>query len=411
MGQDGRAELAARIRELRGDKSQAALAAAILHDRTAISRAETDTEVPSPALCEKLDAYYRTGGELGRRRQTLVGGQLTEVSPTDRRDLLAGLVASAGELTVRIRTGRTTPGRSDLLLLQHTIRTVTDTYGATPHSALTPVVGRHWRLAEGIVADAWKSDRLRPAFRVAAGQLAYLLCRLFFNTGDTAGSATFLELAEEHAVGTGDPALSSAVTGMWSTLHFYAGDYREAAAVAVDGRRWGYSYDTAVLAAYEARALGALGDDTGAMRALELMERSPIPSAPEPSCEPYGTAWGMLIAGGTLARLGRHEEALPITAGSVAAYDTRSDAPYEMHANALLAHSRALLGADIAAAADTVSRALDMVADRPTYSVWARAGELASVMAPHRSVQAVAELRGRLREAPAMLALTAGQMS
>ncbi|WP_157735043.1 hypothetical protein [Pseudofrankia inefficax] len=334
-----------------------------------------------------------------------------EVDPTNRRDLLAGLIASAGEITVRIRTGRTAPGRGDLLLLQHAIRTVTETYGVTPHAALLPVVGQHWHLAEGIVADAWKSDRLRPAFRVAAGQLAYLLSRLTFNMGDPAGSATFLELAEEHAVGTSDPALSSAVTTMWSTLHFYAGDYREAAVVAAEGRRWGYSYDTATLAAYEARALGALGNETGAMRALELMDRSPNPAVPEPSGEPYTAAWGQLIAGGTLARLGRHDEALPITAASVAAYEGRPDASYEMHANALLAHARALLSADVPAAADAASQALDLVAGRPTYTVWARAGELAGIMAPHRSVQAVTELHGRMHDAPAMLALTAGPAS
>lgn len=119
---------------------------------------------------------------------------------------------------------------------------------------------------------------------------------------------------------------------------------------------------------------------------------------PEPGGDPFTDEYGLLISGGTLARLGRHKEALPITAASVEKYSAQENPPYESYGNAYLAHARALLGADPAEAARATMCALDVIDGRPTHTVLHRADELCRLMGPYSGVGAVSALRERLTE-------------
>ncbi len=123
--------------------------------------------------------------------------------------------------------------------------------------------------------------------------------------------------------------------------------------------------------------LGALRDPK-ALAALDLMDKAPPPTGPaEPGEEPFTDEYGLLIRGGTLARLGRHRDALPITKTSVARYQAQPNPSYESYGNACVAHARALLGLDVAEAATVTMRALDIIDTTPTHTVVQRAEELA----------------------------------
>ncbi|MBL7486531.1 hypothetical protein I6A60_40455 [Frankia sp. AgB1.9] len=367
----------------------------------------------SIALAEKLDSALKADGKIIAARRIAYQEQAElrarrgaatpadsegseEGDETNRREALAALAAGASALTLRIGTSSRGPGRADLFAAKRTVADLAARYPTTPHDALLPEVGRHWRAAEAVLADGWRSDRYRGEFQVVAGQLTCLLSRLAFNMGDHDESAQFLDLMERHVEASGDPGLGAAAAGMWSSLFFYQGDYLEALRAAQDGHRWRYKYDEARLFGYEARALGALGDPA-ALEALDMMERSLGPvSVAEAGGEPFTEEYARSVRGHSLARLGRLGEALEITTTAIAEYDLQGQAPYESHGNAYLSHAMALLGLDVEESARATLRALDIIDGRPTHTVLQRAGELAGQMGRYQGVAVVKELHGRL---------------
>lgn len=327
-------------------------------------------------------------------------GNLEEVVGTNRRETLGALAANASSLAIHIRTGLAGSPRMELFTMKEVVADLAARYSTTPHQHMLPKVARHWHAAETILADGWRSDRYRSEFQVVAGQLAFLLSRLAFNMGDYPRSVQLLSLVEAHADAADDRPLGAAVSTMWSSLHFYQGDHRQALRTAREGHRFACRYHEAELYAYEARALGALGDPE-ALTVLDLMDEAPRPTGvAEPGGEPFTDEYGLLIRGGTFARLGRYRDALPITEASVARYEAQPNPPYESYGNACLAHARALLGVDVAEAATVTMRALDIIDTTPTHTVTQRARELAGLMSRNRNVGTVSELFERLASTP-----------
>ena len=418
MGLEGRrARLVARRQEM--GFSQDGLARRLKVNKTTVNRWESGATEPQPAqrraLAKALDV---TDAEV-RRLLGLPPNELAlvreapartfdgtppndgvEAGATNRREALGGMAVTAATLARRVRAAPIGPSRVDLFQKQTTIADLATRYGRTPHAELLPQVAQEWQSVEELLADGWRSDQYRHGFQVVGGHLTLLLARLAFNMGEFGQAAGFLDLVEAHTEATRDPSLGAGTASMWSGIFYYAGDYRAAAEVAQAGHRWHYSYQEAELHAFEARALGRLGDKS-ALAVLDRMDRAPRPSDPEPGGNPFTDEFSLLIRGSTLTSLGQSKEAVEYTASSLNEYAQVEHPPYESYAQAYITHAWALKGMDASASAKATMSALSVIDGKPTHTVLFRAEELSAELTAHANTPAAKDLRDRLRGIPA----------
>ncbi len=388
----GPAGLGRRIRQLRGRMSQDVLGRRIGFHRTRISKAENG-ELPSADLCTALDAYWCTGGELLDWYTRLDdSGEAT----TNRREMFelsaAGLIAAE---TYRRRT-RIGPDALTLAELADAIDQHAAVFTTAPHDALAPRVFHTWTSAESLL-DAGAKARAHAKLTAIAGYAAYMLSRLAFNLGDQAASRRFVTQAGDHADQVDDPVLTASVAAMSSTLAFYS--HQHIAAVEFARRAPDHPYTRARLAAYEARALAALGDGDGTRAALDRMRRGVVDVAPRPGSSPFGAANAEWFRAGLLARLGGGSEAEPFARAAVDAFDRGQAVGFEDHGHALLVLATTLVcrdQPDPAEAAMLGRRAVAILSASPTHTLLGRAGRLADDLAVHRAVPEVADFRDEL---------------
>jgi hypothetical protein len=267
----------------------------------------------------------------------------------------------------------------------------------SPHAQLAPSVYRTWHLAESVLQRR-VSLRSRRRLTIAAGGSSYLLGRLAFNLGDRVTSRRFVALTARHADDAEDPFLSASAAELRSTLAFYAHDYEQAARQAAEGvSRWPHPYVVARLAAYEARARAALGDESGTRQALDRMRRAAVDSPVRPGASPFGPDLAESFLGGVLARVGLGDEAEPFARGVV---DRAHGLGFEDAGHALLSLAAALTAKarpDPEQAAHVASLAVASLQSRPTSSVAAKASEVAGRLSTWAtSVSAVRDLRDEL---------------
>ncbi|WP_322762943.1 helix-turn-helix transcriptional regulator [Frankia sp. Cr2] len=408
--------LADRIRELRlaTGLSQKRLGDKIGFDRAYTCQAESGRNVPSENLVAAIDTALAAGGELlklrdeARREQQARRYGLRKAADTDRREVFE--LAAAGILAADTYRQWAATGPDPLTVAE--VEDQVDQYAAlfttTAHDVLAPKVFDTWRQAEGRLREA---TRLRAHRRltVAAGSCAYMLSRLGFNMGDTTTSRRFLTLAGDHAEDAEEPVLAASVAEMESTLAFYGGRYEEAVAVAVAAaQRFPHPYTAARLAAYEARAHAALGDDRSTREALTRMHRDAAGLRPRPGMSPFGPDLAEVFAGGVLARVGAGEEAEPIARAGLA---QAHGLGFEDQGHALLSLAAALANRDRPIpdeAAAVAGRAVALLADRPTSSVAVKAREVAAGLTPWQNLPAVRDYRDQVRALPGRLAAPIG---
>ncbi len=394
----GAAALGRRIRSLRGRMSQDTLSRRIGFHRTRISKAENG-ELPSADLCAALDDYWRTGGEIAAwqaRLEAARDGDGDGAAGTDRRQVFefsaAGLIAAD---TYR-RRARRNPDVLTLTELDDELDGHAAVFTTTPHSILAPRVYRTWQSAERLL-DAGAKTRAQAKLTQIAGYSAYMLSRLAFNLGDQAASRRFVTQAGDHSDQIDDPVLTASMAAMSSTLAFYGHQYAEAVEAAC--RAPDHPYTRARLAAYEARALAALGDPAGTREALERMRRAVIDVPARPGSSPFGPATAESFTAGVLARLGAGDEAEPIARGAVDAFERGRAVGFEDHGHAVMVLATALVRRprpDTAEAARLGMRALAILAASPTQTLISRAGRLAADLAGQAPLPEVVDFRERL---------------
>ncbi|EIV96573.1 helix-turn-helix transcriptional regulator [Frankia sp. QA3] len=392
----GAAALGRRIRTRRGRMSQDTLSRRIGFHRTRISKAENG-DLPSADLCAALDDYWQTGGELVAWQARL------EAAPdgdgeagTDRRQVFefsaAGLIAAD---TYRRRT-RLNPDALTLAELGDAVDGHAAVFTTTPHAILAPRVYRTWQSAERLL-DAGAKTRAQAKLTQIAGYSAYMLSRLAFNLGDQAASRRFVTQAGDHADQIDDPVLAASMAAMSSTLAFYGNQYAEAAEIA--RRAPDHPYTRARLAAYEARALAALGDPIGTREALDRMRRAVIDVPARPGSSPFGPATAESFTAGVLARLGAGDEAEPTARAAVDAFDRGRAVGFEDHGHAVMVLATTLVRRERPEAVEAARlgmRALAILAASPTHTLISRAGRLATDLAGHGSLPEVVDFRERL---------------
>ncbi|WP_462187760.1 hypothetical protein [Frankia sp. CcWB2] len=356
-----------------------------------------------------MEEVAGTGTAVDAEQQTAEEEMVT----TDRRQVFE--FAAAGLVAAETYRQWTTSGPDVLTLdeIDDSINNHAAAFTIEPHHQLAPKVWRTWESAHTLLRSGGARARSQVQLTVAAGYASYMLCRLAFNLGDTVTARRFVRLAGEHAEQTNDVVLAASVGEMLSTLAFYGRRYREAATAAqrtaavADG-----PYTRARMAAYEARALGALGDVGGTRAALNRMRTSVTDLPLQPGCSPFGQATAAMFEAGVLARIGAGIEAEPIARRAVVAYETDRATGYEDYGNALLAIAWSLTNRERPAvdeAATVAGRAVALLDASPTASVSARVVEVAAGFGSYPAVEPVRDFWDRWKARP-RLALTGGHV-
>ncbi|ABD12407.1 hypothetical protein ThrDRAFT_02397 [Frankia casuarinae] len=324
-----------------------------------------------------------------------------EVRGTDRRTFFELTAALAAD-TYR-RRARLGPDALTLASLDGAVDRHAAAFTSTPHDALAPEVFRTWQSAEKHIESGVKPRAHAKLTRVA-GLSAYMLARLAFNMGDQDASQQLVIQARDHAEQIDDDVLTASVAAMDSTLCFYRQQYDEAAKIVRKaGAVADHPYTRARLFAYEARAYAAFGDPTATREALARMNAAVIETQPRPGSSPFGRANADWFTAGLLARLGAGTEAEPLARQAVEAFDSGRATGFEDHGHALMVLATTLLRRerpDPAEAAMLGSRALELVADRPTHTVVTRACRLVNDLSGYGSVPEVTSFREQLTTAP-----------
>jgi transcriptional regulator with XRE-family HTH domain len=405
------------LRDLRAatGQSQETLARAAHCSQGTVSHAEGGHSVPEDKIAASIDKELGAEGRYLEavqreriRRQleqigvpqpdapTIKNGQ--KVSRTDRRAFLAATALAAAMVSRQIAGSDPDPLTLDDM--EADVHGITAGYLTTPHAELEPRVAAGWQSADNLL-----STRLTLAARrrvtTVAGQYAYYLGRLGFNTGNDSVARTFSVLASQYANDVGDPLLIGAVAGLRSSLAYYAGQYSKAADLAAAGRAAGHPASHGRLAAFESRALAAGGHRDTAEAALVAMRNAPTSTVPT-----LGDAWndheGDAFVGVAYSRLGDGVTAEGYVRATLARIDTAT-AGAEYVGNMLTALAQAMLQRERAEpeeAARLGGQALDILTDYPTRTVAQRATEIAGNLARFPELAATVEYRERLESVP-----------
>ena len=296
--------------------------------------------LPHPASCRVLEAMFGTaaadllappggpGEDEASHEEELTPGRSggddetvthdEEVSPMDRRDLLAtGLLLTTtatalGPVDQAARISRAmaaaVPDPLTLAQLQHGIHQLTTRYALTPHAELVAPVEHAWTTAEALL-DTRVTGPNRTDLELIAGRYAFYRGRLAVDQGDDRTALTFLVLAGQHAEAAGDTLLAGSVAVIRAMIAFFAGEFTTAAAIAHKAQLGAHPYVVPVLASSLARALAQIGDADGALNALRTMHDAVWTGPQLPGCEPGDEEayWAFSVV--VLGYLGRGDEA------------------------------------------------------------------------------------------------------
>lgn len=427
-GQDGdpKARVGAEVRRLRqaAKLTQNRLVArvqlrAAAVDQPAISNLERGRAVPSAQIMQVIDEVLGADGriiEMGERarspRHTEPGAKEEN---TDRRGALklGGLAlaaATAADVSRRIASAGADPHPLAVDELEARVAGLAARYPTTPHAVLMPDAVELWRGAEAAL-DRRLTLRVRTRVVHAAGQLAYYVGRLAFNTADDAAAVPFAALAAQHADDVGDPTLVVSVAALRSSVAYWQGRYPAALDYLVDVRQHAPRHLAARVAAYEARTYAAMGNGPAALDACDRMQRTAGDYARQPGSTSVGEAGAALFRAGVATRVGDGPEAERWARVSVAAYrpDTAEYTPEEAQ-HALLTLASAVLlrdRPDVEEAAEVARQAVRGLTSSPSRTVTTKARRVWGAFTPdHRRAPSVAALGAELAGMP--LALPAG---
>lgn len=325
------------------------------------------------------------------------------MNATDRRQLFE--LGAAGVLAAETyrRRARRGPDALTLADLDNAVNEHAEVFTTTSHEVLAPAVFKMWQSAEAHI-EAGVKPRAHARLTRMAGLTSYMLARLAFNMGDQGAAQQLVIQSRDHAEQIDDEVLISSVAAMESTLCYYQHQYDEAARIVRRAAAIAdHPYTRARLAAYEARACAALGDVDATRGALARMNAAVVDASPRPGCSPFSQATADWFTAGLLARMGSGRDAEPLARQAVDAFESGRAVGFEDHGHALMVLATALVRRDHpepAEAAALGSRALDLLSDRPTHTVAARAGRLAGDLARYVSVAEVAHFRNQLTATP-----------
>jgi transcriptional regulator with XRE-family HTH domain len=273
---------------------------------------------------------------------------------------------------------------------------------AVSHADLFPQVWDSWQQVEQLL-DARQSLKDRTHLTLLGGQLTYFLARLSFNLGDYAAARRHAVLAWEYAEDVGQPVLCASVRTLQGTIAYYGGQPQRSLDLLDAAEPYDTPYTRARIAANTARAHAALGDRTGAQRALAAMERHLVDVPVQPGDAPYTPGTAMSALASTLVRLGEGEAAEEYARQAVALHNLPGikDGLFEDRGNATLNLATSLVvrrQPEPEEAARLGIQAIAVPHLQRTETVRKRAVELRQFLDSWRTTPAVKEFAERLRE-------------
>jgi transcriptional regulator with XRE-family HTH domain len=424
--EDAKIRLGTEVRRLRGAAGlkQGRLVArvqlkGVSVDQPAISKLENGKELPPARVVEAIDDVLGAGGKIVEMSERARSSRHVEPSvkeeDTDRRDALklGGLAlaaATAADVSRRIAAAGADPHPLAVDELEARVAGLADRYPTTPHAGLMPDAVELWRGAEAAL-DRRLTLRVRARVVHAAGQLAYYVGRLAFNTSNDTVAIPFAALAAQHADDVGDPTLVVSVAALRSSVAYWQGRYPAALDYLVDVRQLAPRHLAARVAAYEARTYAAMGNGPAALDACDRMQLTAGDYTRQPGSTPVGEAGAALFRAGVAIRVGDGAEAERWARVSVATYrpGTAEYTPEEAQ-HALLTLASAVMlreRPDVEEAAEVARQAVRGLASSPSRTVTTKARRVWGTFTPdHRQVPTVAALGAELVRVP--LALPAG---
>lgn len=312
-------------------------------------------------------------------------------------------------LDIAKRLNVTTSSNTDpaaLLLLEQQITDIVDRYELQGPHQLAPTTTVLRGFIQGLLEGHQPPDQRRTLFRLAA-QASGLLGYMAVNAGREASAEAYCTEAFELASQIGDQDLMMWAFGTRSLSAYYAGRYQDALQWADAGIDLDPTHPQAIrlLSNGRARALGKLGDITGAERALaaagELSGRHELADGLTAciSFEPYGMARTLANAATAYVALGDTRQVI-----------AHADQIDELVEQSDSAWSQALVRLDVATALLTgphpdVDHAmvlgrqvLDSGGGPPIRSVVQRAGELQAHAAQWQHLPAVRDYSEALHQ-------------
>jgi len=403
MDEDPLARLGAELRRWREASrlTQSGLAARMTgwdreSTRTIISKCERGWSAPSKSMLAAFDRELGAGGALvallatARTRQPgTVEVARSDSASTDREEAatnrrnfleLGALSALALQTQQSIDSGEPDIGTLDEI--DSDVDEIAVLYGSAPHAQLLPQVAGRWRQL-GTMLDGYVSLKTRPRVLELRGQFSYFLGRLAFNSADMRSARRFAGLASRYADEVGEPVLILSIAALRSSIAYWSKRYTTALTVLEEVGRTRHPYMDARIAAYRARAYGALGDVSAARLALSEMERTAGSWAPMPGSTPVGEAGvGMFRAGVgvVIGDLGMAREWAAIAVDRYARRGGDYSVEEAQHAELTYAMTHLLGPQPDPAAAAAMARGI--VDSNPTHTVLTKAANIRDRLAP-----------------------------
>ncbi|WP_219502083.1 helix-turn-helix transcriptional regulator [Nonomuraea ceibae] len=256
-------------------------------DRQMVSKWEREQKAPDAEYRELFCLLYgATESQLGFRQSSAT---LDVASGT----LLSPELESPLDIAERIQALTYTQTSAEALdHVDHLIGLFVEEYESAGPAVLAPRVLRQRHLVSGLL-DGRTLPRQRDRLLTQAAKLSGMLGYMAVNLGKFRLADAYCDEAFQLSDLIGDLDAQAWVRGTQSFCAYYAGDYRKAADLAIDGQRYARGGPHAVRLASngEARALGKLGDARGVndaiRRAYDLSAKYDTPPGVS-SCISFG---------------------------------------------------------------------------------------------------------------------------
>ncbi len=387
----------ARYRAARGI-SQREFADRVYYDRTSVAHIEAGRQSAPRTFWARADVVLDAGGALGDsydRALAAAGRPEPGLQPAGADS------AESVQLVVRLLD---LAGPSAALdSLDHLIADCVARYEQEGPHRLVGEVGQLLHVGQQIrTCRATRAEGVRLAG--LTGRLCGLLAYMAVNRKRFDLSAAYCVEAAALATVAQDPDLGVWIKGTESFAAYYQHRYAEAVDHAREGQRLavGSGQRIRLLINGEARALGKLGDNRGACRAVDLafdaLDQADVPNGMTPciSFAPYSWARTVANAATVYLSLGDTAAVLGCTEQLTAVLHT-CDSDWSRSLVAL-DHATALaVGADVDEAATVGVTALAASQDKPITSVETRAAELATTLGRYET-PATRQYRDALHE-------------
>jgi tetratricopeptide (TPR) repeat protein len=352
---------------------------------------------PSLEVLQRLAVIYETTAT------TLVAAVLDEHPPGQAalRSTAArgGLLDAAAQAAMAAARKRSAADPRTLEELDQDVERFALECLGVAHAELFPQVLDDWQAVEQLL-DRRQSLGDRAHLTLLGGQLVYFLARLSFNMSDYTAARRHAALAWGYAQDIGQPVLCASVKTLQGTIAFYAGQYERSLDCLQAAQRYATPYSRARIAANTARVHTALGNRTGAERALAVMEAQAMDLPIQPGDSPYTTAAAMSAMASTLARLGEGERAEGYVRQAVALY-RQPGRCFEDWGNAMLNLSASLVVRRRPEPEEAARLCLEVVGvpeGQRTETVRRWAGEVLDLLEAWRALPVVKDFAEQLRQ-------------